>query len=79
MYRYDRVPHLELPDILVDCSSALLDPLLETCLKLELIHDNCSHVWFILDCSMVEEQMIIWMYDYMFRHLCSIVCIVVPS
>ena len=45
---------MELIHMRVDCSYALLYPLIKAYLKLYLSCDDWSHVWFILDCSMVE-------------------------
>ena len=71
MYKDEIVPHMELLHIWVDCSSDLLDPILEAWLKWELSNDEWSHIWLILDWSIVEEHMSICMYELMFHHLWS--------
>ena len=66
---------MELLHIWLDWSSALLAPLIRAFLKRDLIHDDCSQVWFIMDWYMVEEYMTIWMKKFLFHHLRSGVCI----
>ena len=77
MYKDEIVPHMELLHIWVDCSSDLLDPILEAWLKWELSNDEWSHIWLILDWSIVEEHMSISMYDFLLTHLCSVISIAV--